>query len=94
MIIAVWIVVKGKLANKTVHYDAKIKTCQFDPEMWVIEKVNPGEKTGLTRVFEWGVRNLVQCDCKRYIAMLTEKIICCPENQHLSDKFTTVRLVF
>ena len=33
LIIAVSVVVKGKLANESVHYDTEIKAYQFEPEM-------------------------------------------------------------
>ena len=33
LLIAVSVVVKGKLANESVHYDTEIKAYQFEPEM-------------------------------------------------------------
>lgn len=43
---------KRKLASKTVNCNTKIKAHQFELELEVMTKVNPVERTGLTRVFE------------------------------------------
>ena len=92
LIIVVSIVVQGELANKTINYYTEIKSQQFEPEVRVIKRASPGEKTSLTHVFEEGFWSIVQCDCQRYIPMLTEKrSTCCQENQYLSDKFTAGR---
>lgn len=43
---------KGELTNETIHHDTEIEAYQFEPELWVIKKVNPGEGTGWARVFK------------------------------------------
>ena len=67
LIIAVSIVVKGELANKTINYDSKIKTYQFKLEVQVNKNGRPDEGTSLTPVFEKGVPNQIGCGCRRYI---------------------------
>ena len=49
---AVSIEVKDELANEAVNYGADYKAYQFEPEVLVIKKGIPGERTCLTRVFE------------------------------------------
>ena len=71
--IVVLTVVQGELENGTVNYYAEIKAYQFESKVRVVKKARPGERTGLTRVFEEGFRSIVRCDCQRYIPMLTEK---------------------
>ena len=63
LIIAVSLVVKGELANETVNYDTEIESYQFEPEVQVIKRGSPGERTGLTRVSEEEVRNKASCNC-------------------------------
>ena len=57
---------KRKLANKTVNCNTKIKAHQFELELEVMTKVNPVERTGLTRVFQERISNIVQCDFHLY----------------------------
>ena len=73
LIIAVSIAVKGELANETVDYDIEIKAYQFESEVQVIKKGSAGERRGLTRAFEEGVRNNVLCDFQQYIPKSTGK---------------------
>ena len=47
------------MANETVNYDIEIKAYQFVSEVQVIKKGSAGERKGLTRTFEEGVRNNV-----------------------------------
>lgn len=53
---------KGELANKTVNYHTAITAYQFGLEVRAIKWVSSSERTGLTRVFEEGARNIVRCD--------------------------------
>ena len=77
---AMSIVVKEQLANKTVNYDTEIKTYQFEPGTQVIKKGNPNERTNLTRVFEEGFGNQIRRNCQRYIPKSTEKKLALPKS--------------
>ena len=75
LIIAVSIVVKGELANKTINYDADIKTYQFKLEVQVNKKGRPDEGTSLTPVFKKRVPNQIGCDCRWYIKANWKKVL-------------------
>ena len=63
---------KGELTNETVNYDTDIKGYQLKPEVQVIKKDRPGERTGLISVFKDVVRNKHRCACQRKALRSTE----------------------
>ena len=63
---------KGELTNETVNYDTDIKGYQLKPEVQVIKKDSPGERTSLIRVFKEVVRNKHRCACQRKALGSTE----------------------
>ena len=65
LIIAVSVLVREELANKTVNYDTRIKAYRFEPKIKIIKKASQGKRSGLTCVFEKRVMNKNWCDCQQ-----------------------------
>ena len=89
LIIALSIIAKGELSNKTINYYTEIKAKSQKRNL--SKRGSPGKSRSLSRVSEEGVQDKVRWDCQLFMPNFTEKGISCQKNHHRSDKFNTCK---